>query len=71
MAEIARYFIANSAEPLVTYVADDSLYAKMLAVSADISEYDDTTDSQQAIRDAIAAAAPVSYHPDSSSTINT
>ena len=51
LAEIARYFIANSAEPLTSYVADDSLYAKMLAIDGDISDYDDNTDSQEAIRD--------------------
>lgn len=31
LAEIAELFIANSAEPLTDYVADDSLYAKILS----------------------------------------
>jgi len=54
LAEIAQYLIANSAEPMTTYVADDSLWAKMLAGDGDISAYDDTTDSQEAIADAVA-----------------
>ncbi|HUX03034.1 MAG TPA: hypothetical protein VMY35_18905, partial [Phycisphaerae bacterium] len=49
LAEIAQYLIANSAEPITTYVADESLLAKMLAADGDISAYDDTTDSQEAI----------------------
>jgi len=53
LAEIARYLIANSAEPITDYVADDSLLAKLLASGGDISDYDDTTDSQEAIADAV------------------
>jgi len=53
LAEIAQYLIANSAEPITDYVADDSLLAKMLASGGDISDYDDTTDSQEAIKDAV------------------
>jgi hypothetical protein len=66
LAEIAQYLIANSAEPITDYVDDDSLLAKMLASGGDISDYDDTTDSQEAIADAIEAAADALYTPDSS-----
>ena len=55
LAEIAQYFIANSAEPITDYVADDSLLAKALTHSGDISDYDDTTDSQEAHAVALAA----------------
>ena len=49
LAEIAQYLIANSAEPITNYVADDSLLAKMLAADGDISAYDDQVHSQEAI----------------------
>ncbi len=50
LAEIAQYLIANSAEPITSYVADDSLLAKMLAADGDISEYNDQNHSLEALR---------------------
>ena len=57
LAEIAQYLIANSAEPITNYVADESLLAKMLAQDGDISAYDDTTDSLEALSVLQATAA--------------
>lgn len=68
LAEIAKFSIANSVEPMSTYVADNSLWAKMLATGGDISEYDEDTDAQQAIRDAIVAANPQSHTATGAST---
>ena len=50
LAEIAQYLIANSAEPITDYVADDSLLAKMLTADGDISAYDDQNHSLEALR---------------------
>lgn len=52
LGELAQYLIANAAV-LQTVVADDSIIAQMLAIDGDISDYDDNTDSQEAIRDHI------------------
>lgn len=63
-----------------TIAADDDLEAVIVAGSviahlastgADITTFKPSTDSHQSTRDAIAAAADVSYNPDSSSTVNT
>jgi len=70
LAEIAQYLFAESCT-LATIIADDSVIAKTLATGGDISEYDEDTDSQQAIRDAVIAAADVLYNPDASSSITT
>ena len=52
-------------------VVDDSVVASLVSGSgtADWDTFENTTDSLQGIRDAIAAAAPVAYHPDASSVI--
>ena len=56
---------------LESYAVAGSIIAHMLGVGADVTTYLASTDSAQATRDAIAAAADVSYNPDSSSTVNT
>jgi len=53
LAEIAQYLFQEAAV-LTDIVADDSVLAQMLAIDGDISDYDDTTDSQEAMRDAVA-----------------
>ncbi len=68
LAEIARYLFANSVT-LTDIIDDNSVFAQMLATSGDISGYASVDDAQQSIRDAIAAAAPIPYHPDASSAI--
>lgn len=50
LAEIAQYLIANSAT-LTDKVADNSILAHILAHSGTVADYDDTTDSLEAIRD--------------------
>ena len=70
LAEIAQYLFANTAT-LTAIIADNSVIAQMLATGGDISDYSTTDDTQESIRDAITAAAPLAYHPDSLSTINT
>ncbi len=52
LAEIAQYLFANSVT-LTDIIADNSVIAQSLATSGDISGYVNTTDTQQAIRDAI------------------
>lgn len=71
LAEIARYLIANDADPITDYVNDDSLWAKMLAADGDISAYDDQVHSQEAIAVTLAANSGVLYSPDASSVITT
>lgn len=56
LAEIAQYLIANAAT-LTDIIADDSVLAQMLAVDGDISDYDDNTDSQEAIAVLLATIA--------------
>ena len=72
LAEIAQFFIANSAEPITDYVADDSLLAKMLASNGTIANYDDVTDSLGATRDFLATvSSDVSAVDDKVVVINT
>ena len=68
LAEIVQYLFANSAT-LTDIIADDSVWAKMVATGGDISGFDEDTDSQQAIRDAITAASDANYSADASSTV--
>ena len=56
---------------LETYVPAGSVMSHLMATGADVTTFLASTDSMQSIRDAIAAAADVSYNPDSSSTVNT
>ena len=70
LAEIAQYLFANSAT-LTDIIADDSVLAQMLASGGDISDYDDTTDSQEAIANSVSTASGARYAPDASSTITT
>lgn len=65
LEEIAQYLIANAAT-LTSVIADDSIMAKLLAVGGTISTYDEGTDSQEAIRNAIVAASPQTHIADSS-----
>ena len=68
LAEIAQYLIAN-APTLTDVVADDSILAKLMATDGDISGFAESSDSLQSIRDAITAAADITYAPDAASTI--
>jgi len=52
LAEISQYLFANSST-LTDILADDSVMAKLMATDGDISQYDEASDSQQSIRDAI------------------
>jgi len=49
LAEIAQYLIANSAT-LTSVIADNSILAQIMAESGDISDYNNSTDSLEAIR---------------------
>jgi hypothetical protein len=51
-------------------VVDATVISRMLA-NGDTSAFVPSTDGLQPIRDAITAAAPLGYHPDAASTINT
>ena len=65
LAEIAQYLIASSAT-LTDIIADDSILAKLLATDGDISQFAESTDSLQSIRDAITEANPQNHTATSS-----
>lgn len=71
LAEIAQYLIANAVIGLDTFVADNSILGKMLAIGGDVSNYDEDTDSLEAIANAVVESSGVIYNPDASSVITT
>ena len=61
----------NADADLTGVVVDKSILSHVMTPAANTDTYRASTDSMQSIRDAIAAAADVSYNPDASSTVNT
>ena len=58
LAQIAQYLFANAVNLTNdSVVKDDSVVAQILVIGGNISDYDDTLHSQEAIRDAIDASA--------------
>lgn len=59
LVSLVTYLLATNLADLTTEIADGSIIAQMLAVGGDISNYDSSTDSQEAIANASVALQTV------------
>ncbi len=72
LSNIGLQYLAETACPsndIANAVNDETIVASMLAGNGTIGDYDDTTDSQEAISNSITAGSPQLYTPDSNSVI--